>query len=326
MSSDETQSALSRAYELVEAGQYEDARAILDPILVAEPNNADAWWVYAHAVTSADDGRKALENVVRIDPRYPGASDLLAQARDLAPTKPKITTLPSQPESFPSSLPEDDLDFEDEVQDSTREHPAQQADEKRGVPVLAILAVVAAIVIVLVLVLPSLNPPAALPTATSAAEVVVVPTDASIAVTTDEVTSGTEATAPTRRSTVTPTAEGATAEAVSSDFPAVNEALAAFTLTENGVTQTATSLGNTLLVSVCSAPGREMRTLLPQVMNALAQQSPALDASIQAIGVSLVNCETGTAMLTVASDLISAQNYAAGGLSDAQFAATWKPQ
>ena len=37
MSSDETQSALSRAYELVEAGNYDEARAILEPILAIEP-------------------------------------------------------------------------------------------------------------------------------------------------------------------------------------------------------------------------------------------------------------------------------------------------
>jgi hypothetical protein len=66
--------------------------------------------------------------------------------------------------------------------------------------------------------------------------------------------------------------------------------------------------------------------LLPQVMNTFAAQSPALDASVQAIGVSLVNCETNAPMLTVATEVITAQSYAGGDLSAAEFAATWRPQ
>ena len=101
MSSDETQSALSRAFELVEAGQYDDARAILDPILASNPNNEDAWWVYAHAVTTPEDGRMALENVIRIDSRYPGAAELLAQARELSPEGGKVTPVPPPPGTIP---------------------------------------------------------------------------------------------------------------------------------------------------------------------------------------------------------------------------------
>ena len=82
MGSDETKSALSRAFELVESGDYEEARAILDPILDADKNNADAWWIYAHAATDPDEGREALENVLRINPTYPGAAELIAIARE----------------------------------------------------------------------------------------------------------------------------------------------------------------------------------------------------------------------------------------------------
>ena len=79
--SDEMQSALSRAYDIVEAGKFDEARAILEPILADNRDNADAWWIYAHAVTDPEEGRHALENVLRINPRYPDAAELLAQAR-----------------------------------------------------------------------------------------------------------------------------------------------------------------------------------------------------------------------------------------------------
>ena len=90
MSSDETQSALSRAYDLVEAGKYDEARAILEPILADNRDNADAWWIYAHAVTDPDEGRNALENVLRINPRYPDAAELLAQALSLSGLLPAL--------------------------------------------------------------------------------------------------------------------------------------------------------------------------------------------------------------------------------------------
>lgn len=323
MSSDETQLALARAHELVEAGQYADARAILDPILAAEPNNADAWWVYAHSVTSAEEGRNALENVVRIDPRYPGASELLAQARSLAPAVPDFSTTPAPPVSIPEEALEEPEDFDSEFEDvaETRQRrAAQPAQQKGGVPMLPIALGLAGLVVIALLVLPNLLP-APSPTPEDATNVAAVPTESANAAATDEAEA-------TRRPTITPTVEGATAEASSGsgDFTAVAEALSAFPLASAGIAPRETSLGNTLVASVCSAPGREMRMLLPQVMNAFAAQSPSLDAAVQAIGVSLVNCETNTPMLTVASEIITAQSYAGGDLSDAEFAASWRPQ
>ena len=85
MSSDETQAALSRAHELVESGQLDEARAIVEPILAADQNNADAWWIYAHAVTDSDQGRNALENVLRIDPNFVPAMNDAAHALAASP-------------------------------------------------------------------------------------------------------------------------------------------------------------------------------------------------------------------------------------------------
>jgi|GEM_PF-1042700 len=69
---------LQRAYELVEAGQPAEARAILEPLLEAEPRNADAWWIYSYAVEDPDTARNALKNVLSIDPDYPDAAALLS--------------------------------------------------------------------------------------------------------------------------------------------------------------------------------------------------------------------------------------------------------
>jgi hypothetical protein len=68
---------LSQAYGLIEADQLEEAVALLKPILSEQPNNADAWWLYAHAVTNIDDARASLDTVLSIDPDYPEARKLL---------------------------------------------------------------------------------------------------------------------------------------------------------------------------------------------------------------------------------------------------------
>ncbi|MEO8392485.1 MAG: hypothetical protein ABI700_05785, partial [Chloroflexota bacterium] len=124
--------------------------------------------------------------------------------------------------------------------------------------------------------------------------------------------------------------EQATAEttttASSADYSALQSALSAFSLAKDGIAEVQTSLGNTLQVTACTAQGRAMRTLLPQVMNVLAKQSGSLDTGIQAIGVHLIDCGQNTPLLTVATDIASAQDYAQGTLSDSDFAATWQPQ
>lgn len=371
MSNDETQSALSRAHELVEAGQYDDARAILDPILADNSNNADAWWIYAHAVTDIETGRDALERVLRIDPNYPGAYELLAQARALsAPAaKPHITPIaprqaspqapppPSLPEAeFDEAEPKEFEEFETEAPvRPTREAPVAAAPRSRrvGLPVIAIVAVIAVALVLLILLTQSGGTPGATSTATEIAAVLETSTTIPLAAATEVSSPTEEAVAPTELPLVTealvttempttaqtaeptlasvtsePTTASAeaTGESAAIDYAAIEAALSDYPIAESGVGLVETSLGNTLLVSACTTPGRAMRTLLPQVMSALAQQSPSLPSDLQAVGARMLNCQDNTPLLTVAVDLLTAQSYAQGSVSDSDFAATWKPQ
>ncbi len=164
MGSDETKSALSRAFELVENGDYEEARAIIDPILDADKNNADAWWIYAHAATDPDEGRRALENVLRINPTYPGAAELIAIARERYEPEPPVepeTPVAAPPPAAPPSLPEAEFPEMESpaaasLAASTQETPAVQVQSSRSnlVPLVAIAAVVVIVVILLILILP----------------------------------------------------------------------------------------------------------------------------------------------------------------------------
>ncbi len=68
---------LSQAYGFIEADQLDDAITLLKPILAENPNNPDAWWLYAHAVENVDDARAALQTVLNLSPNYPEAQRLL---------------------------------------------------------------------------------------------------------------------------------------------------------------------------------------------------------------------------------------------------------
>lgn len=114
--SDETQAKLNLAFEKVEAGNLDEAVALLKPVLDADPDNADAWWIYTHAVSDPQDARRALQNVLRLSPDYPGAADVLAvlDADFPAPSappmseaeRPKIKRLSATPPPPPPSFPE----------------------------------------------------------------------------------------------------------------------------------------------------------------------------------------------------------------------------
>lgn len=359
MSSDETQSALSRAYQLVEAGNYDEARAILDPILAANKNNADAWWIYAHAITEPDGGRDALEQVVRINPQYPGAAELLAQARTRFPAKPKITSL-VRPVSVPAA-PEHLPEVPAEPAHATQEQPAVRQARRSLLPLIAVLAVVVIIAAVAIFLLTqnSLTTPGT--TATSQVVALATETPLAVANTTIEASTATETAVPTEALTEIPTvvteatseatdgatsaaatdvaptqvateassetlSAPATAENAADIFADIELALAAFPIAESGVGEVQTSLGSTLMVSACTTPGRAMRTLLPQVMNALALKSAGLGTAVDAIGVRLLDCSANTPLLTVAVDLATAQSFAGGTLTSAEFATTWQPQ
>lgn len=68
---------LSQAYGFIEADQLDEAVTLLKPILADNPNNPDAWWLYAHAVENVDDARAALQTVLNLNPNYPEAQRLL---------------------------------------------------------------------------------------------------------------------------------------------------------------------------------------------------------------------------------------------------------
>jgi hypothetical protein len=94
---DATRNQLEQAYRLIQQDDLDRAIAILKPIVAAEPDNADAWWLMAHAVSEPQDAREPLENVLRLRPDHAEARQLLNELEQEA----ALDTFGETPEPFP---------------------------------------------------------------------------------------------------------------------------------------------------------------------------------------------------------------------------------
>jgi hypothetical protein len=74
-----TQETLRQAYHLIKAGDTDAARELLKPVLAAERDNVDAWWLAAHAAAHPADTRLALLQVLRLKPDHGPAQVMLDQ-------------------------------------------------------------------------------------------------------------------------------------------------------------------------------------------------------------------------------------------------------
>jgi hypothetical protein len=72
---------LQQVYQLIKDGNKREAIDILKPIVKNDPDNADAWWLMANAVTDPDYKRRALENVLRLRPNHVKAQTMLDELR-----------------------------------------------------------------------------------------------------------------------------------------------------------------------------------------------------------------------------------------------------
>lgn len=241
--SDTSGSALSRAYELIEAGNPQQARTLLEPLLRHDPKNADAWWIFAHAVDDPEVARDALTHVLAIDPDYAGARELMSALEAQYPGRSatqtqQIRTIGARPLPPPTDLPSiDTLPDPDLVLAEPAPRAMAGAYGDTGTPEIEtrrrfpwpLLLVALAAVAVIVLVL-ALNPPANTVTDIPATAAAALPTsDVSALVPTSEVDGGAQSATLTSDAIVPVfTAESAATEdavaGVETSLPATDEA------------------------------------------------------------------------------------------------------
>jgi hypothetical protein len=327
--------ALKQAFGLIEAGNLEDAKALLRPILESEKDNADVWWLYSHAVTDAETARLALNNVLRIDPNYPDARDLLNQLEaqqtsdqsdDILEMGKDPSFIPAMPSSIPGITPlaprpdsagNKGFDVSDELPDEMFGDEEPEAFYRRPVfyiPIIVLLLIGAlAIVIIKPFAVNAPTPEATLQATQSTA--LEIPTSESIA--------NGESTLTSIPTVVVDTT--AAPEAVT-DLSGVSTAFAGFTLSsDKGVEIADSSLGKTLTVTVCTTGGREMRELLPKAMETLAKASVNYASQAQVIAVKMSDCAANSTLLLIGATIEDATAFANGRLADKDFQAKWQP-
>ncbi|MDX2160621.1 MAG: hypothetical protein SF162_04780 [bacterium] len=290
---DATESQLMRAFELVEAGRLDDARAILTPLLTNNRNNPDVWWVYAHAVTDPLVAQDALNNVLRLDEGYPGARELKSQLESQLVTAPEFAP-PPPPVS-------DEPDFAE-----IRSAADDPDDGGFNLPRILLIAAVFVLIAVISLALANQTsqPVPATPTA-----VVSVPTFDASALATDNANADSSAT-----------------EAVAGDaLRVVAAALNGFPLREPDAVTLEDAAGETVVFTHVCGPANA--SLLSETVNrlktTLGQVSSTLGSDVERIGIRALDCATNTPLVQIAVDVQSAQAFAAGSLSDAEFSRRW---
>ncbi len=90
----DTHEQLRKAYQLVQQDRIKEAQQILRPILDAEPDNVQAWWILANAVETPTEARAALEKVLELDPHFSKAEkarEMLKQLNEQFPEEAEAT-------------------------------------------------------------------------------------------------------------------------------------------------------------------------------------------------------------------------------------------
>lgn len=152
---------LNEAYELIEAGNMTDALTVLDDIKAEYSQNADYWWLYAHATDDEAEGQAALRRVLELDANYPGATVLAEQVgietpkpvqsiRSLKPPPAPPVTNPNLPSTADIDALDDDIDFDDEFAST-----APSGGNRTAIVAMSLFVIILSIVAIVIL-LPSI--------------------------------------------------------------------------------------------------------------------------------------------------------------------------
>ena len=304
--SNSTNETLQSAFDLIEQGHVEQAQELLEPLLESEANNPAVWWVYAHAVQDPDEGVKALDKVIQLDPTYPGANELKSKT-----VSPSVTEVE---EEIAEPIGEwDELQFQQPAE-------LEQSSERSPVRNLLIAIVVILVTVgIFALLSGAFGDSNQAPTEVADQPNTALPTDdiqivTSVSATenasqvsteipetdspTDEPATDVPTTEPTEEiATDAPTEEPATetptTEPTSADsyLSSLVENLSEFEISEADIKTRETPLGSTLDVTVCALPGAESSLALNGVMDILVEQNTSIPEDVSAIAVSVLDCD-----------------------------------
>src|SRR5512137_186356 len=80
-----TASSLQKAYALIKAGNKLEAANLLIPIVRADPNLAEAWFLLGHAVVEPNKRIQCFQQVLRLNPAHAAAKRQLEKLQTSQP-------------------------------------------------------------------------------------------------------------------------------------------------------------------------------------------------------------------------------------------------
>jgi len=270
---------LERAYELIETGNVGSARNLLDTIREEQSDNPDFWWVYAHAVEDKVEGIDALDKLKALDPEYPGIAMLYREME-----------VGSEPTGVTVSKSGQDLTRKDNSVE-----PVPSNARSRLLPLVAGGIVVVLIVIAAMSVL--LNQQSGItdsvPTVANTAIPVVVEA-------TDEAT----------------IADSQVAQTDQVDLSGLLAQLT--TISTSGIREETTTLGNTLVVSICALPGPATSMAISSIWTFLNESGFIFADTISAVAFASTDCTTASEFALIGIPVSFYEQYRSGELSLAQ--------
>lgn len=142
--SDTTNALLQQAYTLIENDEYNKAQEILAPLLEDDANNVHLWWVYTHAVQDTAIGQAALERVLALDPKYPGARELKADVLEAQAKDPDLIALEANESNAASAGAGFDVDDWEDLQPAVDAEPVSSSLRGRLVLLVLVVLIIAA--------------------------------------------------------------------------------------------------------------------------------------------------------------------------------------
>ena len=312
----ETGQSLSQAYEMIEAAQLDEARSALKTILDNEQDNADAWWLYAHAVTDPDTARLALNNVLRLDPGYPDAAELLetleaqASGRNIDfEDENNLGTLPPAPATLPDmSSPELEGEDWDAFDGEDERVPFWRRPAFLLAAGLILFLIIAAVVI--------LSPPGQSQqqnTPTTIVQEVEFPTESPNIIDVS----------PTIEVNPQQTESSMNVGAGDERFDTLRQSLSTFQMPDDAIFSEVTQLGNTIVVRLCTEPGPTLRATVKQAMAIISQDVNSFLMDEDAVGVQMIDCAANNTLLTLVTKASDFTDYANGSLTEEEFQSRW---
>lgn len=324
---------LQEAYDLIESGDLQSARQLLDDIRPDNENNPDFWWVYAHAVENENDGMAALERVRQLAPNYAGLHNFQENIYASTPQPQGIQSL--RPTTAPPSTADVEEFYEDE--DKFDAQPSESSGNNGLIPFLLIAGIAVIVIIAGLFVISGLFNSNDANTDGTATNVLVV-TDISpepILPTFDsESVAGNTTNTPEIQATDVPidTDEPPTATTIPTDEPSatpepedsdpiadIYSALESSGVPEDGIVLDDTnSFGDTYIITTCSAPGPVATENILNIMDELQSISDNLDEAASGFAFAITDCDADVVRLVLGFDRQTADNYWSGEIGQVE--------